>query len=157
MVRDDKDWKAELQEASRARRPVRVLLAEDDRDLCELLASILRKDGYEVLLANDGGQLVDIIASSITKSSAPIDLLISDIRMPGWTGLQVLSAIREIDWSLPVILITGYKEFETLKEASRLGATAIFLKPFEIDDLRTAIFNFLPTEPTRPGAHPPSP
>ncbi len=72
--------------------------------------------------------------------------------MPGFTGLQILHGIRRSDWSTPVILITGYGTEEVQKEARRLGALAFFNKPFDVDDLRTAILNALPMTP---GAGPP--
>jgi len=127
-------------------RPVRVLVAEDDPELRVLVGIALRKDGYEVILAKDGIELADIMDSAQRRSGSvePIDLLVSDVRMPGWTGLEVLAAIRETEWAFPVVLITAYGSLETLVEASRLGAAAVFAKPFDLDDLRTAVLNALP-------------
>jgi len=149
MQGTEMQWREDLAEEVKGKRPIRVMLAEDDADLRRLLACILRKDGYEVIEVKDGTELVDQMASSLLDvgSLEPIDLLISDIRMSGWTGLQVLASIRDTDWAFPVILITGYRDSIALTEASRLGATAGFLKPFAINDLRTAVLNYLPSSP----------
>ena len=72
------------------------------------------------------------------------DLVISDIRMPGYSGFEVLAGLRRADRRTPFILITALGEHETYAEARRLGATFIFHKPFEVDDLRTAVLNLVP-------------
>lgn len=126
----------------------RVLLAEDDVALRSLLAATLRKDGYEVLEARDGaevlGQLEGVLDSDRgwTASSPPPkapDLIISDIRMPGLTGFEVLDAIRSARLRTPVILITAFGAPETHARAKALGAAAVMDKPFELDDLRRLI------------------
>jgi two-component system, response regulator, stage 0 sporulation protein F len=135
-------------------RATRVLLAEDDDDLRDLVATALRRDGYDVITAHDGTELLDQLASVrlAAEQSAPIDLIISDVKMPGWTGLQVLEGIRATDWATPVILITGFGDHHIRREADRLGVAAFFDKPFDIDDLRTAVLNMLPVE-TNWGLH----
>jgi DNA-binding NtrC family response regulator len=70
-------------------------------------------------------------------------LIISDVRMPGVSGLDVLATLRREDWSTPVILMTAFGDLETRAEARRLGAKALFDKPFDVDDLRTAVSWFL--------------
>jgi two-component system, response regulator, stage 0 sporulation protein F len=128
-------------------RRVRVLVAEDDTDLAALVASALNKDGYEVIPAKDGIELERIMGKVLQRSGSaePIDLLVSDVRMPGWTGMEMLARIREKDWSFPVILMTAYGDLATRIEASRLGAAAVFTKPFDLNDLRTAVLNTLPS------------
>ncbi len=125
--------------------PARVLLAEDDDEMRKMVASALRKDGYEVIEVRDGWQLLQYLATHRLKSDSDelVDLLISDIRMPGRNGLDVLAGLRWADWAMPVILITGFGDRQTHAEARRLGAAAVFDKPFELDDLRTAVCNLL--------------
>jgi CheY-like chemotaxis protein len=127
----------------------RVLVAEDEEDLRVLLSTMLAKDGYEVIAVGDGAELLDYLGSVHLQdgSARPVDLIISDIQMPGWTGLQILQGIRAKDWATPVILITGFGSREVRREASRLGVTAFFDKPFDVDDLRTTVLNVLPVEP----------
>lgn len=142
MARKATEWSQLLEEAMELKR-IRVLLAEDDEELRELLASMLARDGYEVIQVADGTGLLNYLSSvHIREGHAdPVDLIVTDIQMPGWTGLQVLQSIRERDWATPVILITGFGNSEVHREASRLGATAFFDKPFDVDDLRTAVLN----------------
>jgi DNA-binding NtrC family response regulator len=134
-----------LKEAWLAMNPPRVLLAEDDTELREFLASALRSDGYDVVEAEDGTELLDALATGMLRpaESPSCDIVISDIRMRGKTGLEVLAGLRQTDWSTPVILITGYGDVHTQTEAERLGAAAVFDKPFDIDDLRTAVLNLV--------------
>ena len=106
-----------------------------------LLAEVLERDGWEVVPAKDGTELLGLIAGQVyrTLRRAPaIDLIISDVRMPGLTGLEVLAAIRRVDWAVPVILITAFGDRVVHGEAHRLGAVAVLDKPFSLDRLRAA-------------------
>lgn len=125
------------------RRP-RILLAEDDEYMRRLLAAGLRRDGFEVIEAANGAELVALLGTLVRQSpdGRAVDLIVSDIRMPWANGLRVLEMLRRSDWATPVILITAFGDGETHAEARRLGAAAVFDKPFEIDDLRTAVVNF---------------
>jgi CheY-like chemotaxis protein len=146
-------WRRTAQQELR-QRSTRVLVAEDEEELRELVATVLRRDGYEVITARDGTELLDQLASArlAEERGATIDLIISDVKMPGWTGLQVLEGIRATDWATPVILITGFGDRHIRREADRLGVAAFFDKPFDVDDLRTAVLNMLPAE-TNWGLH----
>jgi CheY-like chemotaxis protein len=118
----------------------RVLLAEDDPHMRALLASALRHDGLDVIEVADGTELFDYIGSSWSAagSDGRPDLVITDVRMPGFTGLEILDILRQAEWGLPVILITAFGSAETHQLAHKLGAVAVFDKPFELDDLTTA-------------------
>jgi CheY-like chemotaxis protein len=127
----------------------RVLLAEDDRDMRCLIAEALRDDGYDVVEVASGVEMIDYMESSALYGGpfeAP-DLIISDIRMQGYSGFEALAGLRRADWQTPFILITALGEHETFAEARRLGATFVFHKPFEVDDLRTAVINLTPPSP----------
>ena len=69
--------------------------------------------------------------------------MVSDVRMPGLTGLEVLEAIRSWEHEMPVLLITAFGDMETINTARRLNTTAVFNKPFDVDDLRIAVMYFL--------------
>jgi DNA-binding response OmpR family regulator len=71
-------------------------------------------------------------------------VIVTDLRMPGVSGLSVLRTIREYGWRVPVVLITAFGSEETLNEAARLDAAIVLHKPFELDDLRMAIRCLLP-------------
>ncbi|MCU0620491.1 MAG: response regulator [Gemmatimonadales bacterium] len=95
--------------------------------------------------AGDGTKALDEMATGLLRpdSPGPPDIVVSDIRMPGKTGLELLAGLRRADWATPVILITGFGDRHTLAEAQRLGAAAVFDKPFDVDDLRTAVLNLM--------------
>jgi CheY-like chemotaxis protein len=122
-------------------RPLRVLLAEDDREMRRLLVVTLRKAGCEVTEAISGAQLWDAVSGGDLRNDAgrAIDLILSDVRMPGKSGLEVLRALRRASNATPVVLITGFGDAETHAEAARLGALAVFNKPFDMADLRRLV------------------
>ncbi|MDP1826450.1 MAG: response regulator [Archangium sp.] len=130
-------------------RRARVLIAEDDSELLRLLAATLASDGYEVEEVTNGYDLLGRV-SRISPPGQMLDLVISDIRMPYMTGLEVLSMLRRLGgqgWRTPVILITAFGDPETHAEAQRLGAE-IFDKPFDLDLLRARALEL--ASPTRP-------
>ena len=116
----------------------RVLIAEDDPDMRRLLADALRSDGYEVVEARDGVDGFGFIEPWVFWDAHEdrFDLIISDVRMPGWTGIDILRIARARRLPAAVILITAFGAAELHAEARRLGAAAVFDKPFDIDALR---------------------
>lgn len=125
----------------------RILLAEDDDALRELLSLSLRDRGHRVEECRNGMDVVRRIDDFIT-SHAPIDfdVVVSDVRMPGVTGLEALEGTRFLDGWPPTILITAFGDRTTHDEARRLGAAAMFDKPFDIDLLIAAIERILGEE-----------
>lgn len=124
-----------------AHRPL-ILLAEDDADMRQLIRRALRTEQCEVLEASDGIQLVSLLFSRVLSREpdrAPVDLIISDIRMPGANGLDVIAALRRQDASTPVILITAFGDADTHREAYELGTVMVLNKPFELEDLRVIV------------------
>ena len=118
----------------------RVLVAEDDAALRDLLVSALSDDGYEVIEARDGVDLLRQLANLDSDGTdLPVDVVVSDVRMPGTSGLEALTILRRFSRSLPVVLITAFGDIATHAEAERLGAAAVFDKPFDIDALRATV------------------
>ncbi len=115
------------------RRPPRILVADDERSMRELLAIVLRREGYEVLLAENGRAAVDLLERE------PVDLLISDIKMPDVSGVEVLRAAKKVDQDVLGIMITAFASTETAVEAMRLGACDYLSKPFDIDLLKMKV------------------
>ncbi|HEX3774348.1 MAG TPA: response regulator [Polyangiaceae bacterium] len=126
---------------SRPAQPARLLLAEDDFELRELLAYVLRADGHEVVEARDGHDLLRILSESTQRGAAsePFALVVSDVRMPGLTAFDVLTRVQRTLSDTPVILITAFGDQTTHLRAQRLGACRVFDKPFDFDDLRAAV------------------
>ena len=99
----------------------------------ELLAIVLRREGYEVLLAENGRNAIDLLGRE------PVDILISDIKMPDLSGVDVLRAAKKIDQDILGIMITAFASTETAVEAMRLGACDYLSKPFDIDLLKMKV------------------
>jgi two-component system, OmpR family, response regulator TctD len=122
-----------------------VLLAEDDGELRSLLRGVLRQLGYSVLEAPDGARLKTMVQSLLQSGHEPRpELIVSDVRLPGASGLEVLSTLRAHDWYTPVILMTGIGSPTLEAEALELGATAVFSKPFPIESFRTCVQDVIP-------------
>jgi DNA-binding response OmpR family regulator len=114
---------------------VHVLIAEDDTEMRRLLADALRRSGCEVAEAKDGSQLFAVCSAG---DGPAFDVIVSDQRMPGRTGLDVLADLRRRGWRGAFVLITAFGDAETHAWASRLGA-AVFDKPFDLDELRRRV------------------
>jgi DNA-binding response OmpR family regulator len=116
--------------------PPKLLLAEDDANLRALVADAFRRRGYQVTECIDGPDLVSRLGTYVLFGPpAGFDLVVSDIRMPGATALEVLEAMRECEGVPPVILITAFPSEDTQAAARKLGVAAVFDKPFEIENL----------------------
>jgi CheY-like chemotaxis protein len=121
--------------AAESEQKIRVFVAEDDAAMRALLCDRLRQRGYEVRALSDGRELLAAIDHTPSSVDAP-DLVISDVRMPGVTGLQALEVLRNrFDWHVPFIIITAFGDTETHARAYRSGATALFDKPFDVGAL----------------------
>jgi CheY-like chemotaxis protein len=122
----------------------RILLAEDDFEMRKLLAWSLRNQGYSVIECKDGLCLLRKLGIGGDAEHEAFDLIITDVRMPGVTGLEVLEANLEFEELPPIILITAFPDKKTLDDATKLGAAAILAKPFDIDDLLTQVGTLVP-------------
>ena len=103
----------------------------------ELLAIVLKREGYEVLLAESGTEAVRVLERQ------RVDLLISDLRMPDMSGVDVLRAGKQVDPELTAIVVTAFASTETAVEAMRLGACDYLTKPFDVDELKILVRNTL--------------
>lgn len=114
----------------------RVLVVEDDVAMRELLAQSLRDEEYEVLEACDGEDALRLLALDAVhfKPVTAVDLIVSDIRMPRATGLELLNNVRFGDWRVKFILISAFADQEVQFLAQRLGAAAVLAKPFGLQE-----------------------
>jgi two-component system response regulator (stage 0 sporulation protein F) len=123
----------------------RVLLAEDHDEMRRLLAQELHAAGYDVIQCRDGmGFLAHLESFIINKGILDFELIISDILMPGLTGLEIFEDLHEYKGFPPTILITAFGDENTRRKAKQLGAAAMFDKPFEIDDLLSKVREVMP-------------
>jgi CheY-like chemotaxis protein len=118
-----------------------VLVADDDEDLRALVVATLRADGYTVIEARDGVELLDHLVRAVDDPSERPDVVVTDVRMPNLSGLGVLESLRRAHMALPVVVMTVFADDSVRTMARRLGAVGLLKKPFDFDDLRTAVWN----------------
>ncbi|HJX65287.1 MAG TPA: response regulator [Polyangia bacterium] len=120
-----------------AQRRPRVLVAEDDWALRDMLLLAFENDGWAVVAVGDGAALLDVFSASLLPKSSikPFDLVVSDIRMPGWGGIAAVEHLSRNPQAPPVVLITAFGSEEIHKEARRAGAVVVLDKPFDMADL----------------------
>jgi two-component system response regulator (stage 0 sporulation protein F) len=115
----------------------KLLIVDDQNGIRILLMEVFSNEGYETYQASNGKLALDIV-----RSASP-DLVLLDMKIPGMDGLDILKHIKSIDSTIKVIMMTAYGELDMIKEATDLGAIMHFTKPFDIDELRTAVNNHL--------------
>lgn len=108
--------------------PRRVLIVDDDRDLLESMGLMFRKRGFEVFTAEDAESALLSIASVRPH------LVLTDLRLPKKSGLELVREIRALQANIPVLLMTAYGSDEVLEVAQRLGTT-VLTKPVHRDEL----------------------
>jgi two-component system response regulator PilR (NtrC family) len=113
--------------------PSRILVVDDERSMQEFLEIFFRREGYEVVTAGD------VEEALVAVGADDFDVVISDIQMPGASGLELLRAVKEESPDTVVIMITAFATTETAIEAMKQGAYDYVIKPFKVDELRLAV------------------
>ena len=113
--------------------PITILAVDDEPNMRRLLEISLRQAGYRALSASHGREALEMIQQQ------QIDLVVSDLHMPGMNGLQLLETLRKEYEHLPFIMVTAQGEIKTAVEAMKLGASDYILRPFELETLEVAI------------------
>jgi EAL domain-containing protein (putative c-di-GMP-specific phosphodiesterase class I) len=111
----------------------RILIVDDEESLVRVLARVLTNAGYDVATAADGAQAVELLANGT------FDAVVSDLDMPRMSGMQLLQVVREGDFDVPVILMTGAPKLDTAMSAVSLGALRYLTKPVDTDELKKVI------------------
>jgi EAL domain-containing protein (putative c-di-GMP-specific phosphodiesterase class I)/CheY-like chemotaxis protein len=111
----------------------RILLVDDDDAVLKGTKRILEKAGHRVIACASGNEALELLASQA------FDAMISDIQMPGITGLKLLRAVREYDLDLPVVLMTGAPGVKSAAEAVEYGAFRYLIKPVPLEELTSVI------------------
>ncbi len=106
-----------------------ILIVDDEKHYPVILGEVLREEGYDALTASSGMEALDIVNSHL------IDLVLTDVKMPGMTGIDLLKNIKEVKPDLPVIIMTAFGSVEKAVEAMHKGAYTFILKPFENEAL----------------------
>ena len=110
-----------------------ILVVDDELSMREFLTILLEKDGHKVVLASDAQSALQI------SKEQDLDLVISDIRMPGMGGLELLAEIKKIKPDLPVIMITAFALPEDAVTAMKNGAFDYITKPFKVNEIKKVI------------------
>ncbi len=118
----------------------RILIVDDEPSIRKVLSAQLGRDGYEVATAENGADALALL------DTEPFDLVITDLRMPGVDGMELLGYCITRFPGLPVILITAHGTVDTAVEALKIGAQDYITKPFDQDELRQVILKALATE-----------
>lgn len=118
-----------------------VLLVEDDDEMREMLAATLRADGYTPIEAADGDDAIEWLGLGALdgEPSRWPSLLVSDVRLPYLSGLDILEGLALAGKRLPIVMITGFGDAETHARALELGAMCVLDKPFGLTAFRFAV------------------
>ena len=112
----------------------KILLVEDEKSMRDLLGLMLRKEGYTVATAESG-----LAAKKMIESGESFDLVVSDVSMPGMSGLDLLREIRRLTPETAVVIMTAYGTKQTAIEALNEGASFYVEKPFDLDEMKVVV------------------
>ncbi len=106
-----------------------ILVVEDDKNLRRLMATYLEREGYEVYHAEDGEEALFVM------DKEHIDLIISDIMMPNMDGYALTEALRQAEYTLPILMVTAREAFEDKKRGFLVGTDDYMVKPIDMDEM----------------------
>src|SRR5450432_1603842 len=144
MSSDTDDWQDEEPEVGfPAFRGIpigrRVLVAEDDPAMRDVLETVLRERGYQVATVGSGSELADALGRvGRAQPAERFDLILSDVRMPGASGLDVIDRLREGGDTTPVVIVTAFPQRDVVERARGLEVR-LLAKPFDLETLRVAV------------------
>ena len=110
-----------------------VLIVDDERSMRDFLKILLEKEGHQVTTADSGASALD------TLDKQSVDVIVSDIRMPGMTGIELLETVKEHAPELPIIMITAFASPDDAVLAMKNGAFDYISKPFNVDEIKSVI------------------
>jgi DNA-binding NtrC family response regulator len=118
---------------SKAPAPMRVLVVDDDREICDYMETFLSKDGLEVKTLSDPEKVADEV------KNGGYHMVVLDLMMPKVDGVEVLQRIRKVDSDVAVVIFTGYPSLESAVQSMKLDAVDYLKKPFDPDDFREVV------------------
>ena len=119
-----------------------ILVADDEQNTLMTMQFILEVADYRVTTAENGQEALDDILES-RNTDSPIDLLITDIQMPGLTGLELVDELNRLKMDIPFIVITGYGNSELEKELTDRGCDGCLDKPIDEEELVNSVARLL--------------
>ena len=118
---------------AKAPQPLKVLVVDDDQEICDFMETFLTKDGFEVKTLSDPAEAPDEV------KVGGYHLVILDLMMPNMDGVEVLERLRKIDSDVAVVIFTGYPSLDTAVKSMKLDAVDYLKKPFNPDEFREVI------------------
>ncbi len=115
----------------------RILVVDDEKSMCQFLSIMLRKEGYEITAVNSGKKAIEEIAAS------RYDVVLTDIKMAGMDGIEVLREIKRVDPTMPVVIMTAYASQKTAIEAVNQGAFHYLIKHAKNEEIKMVVRNAL--------------
>lgn len=112
---------------------IKILIVDDDKDLCKIVSDVLKEEGYAVKIANDGESAINILKDQ------KFNLMILDYKLGEKNGLQVFEESKQIDPSLIIVMISAYGNTKVRARAKELGTYSFLDKPFNIKKLVTIV------------------
>ena len=116
---------------------IKILVVDDELSMREFLSILLEREGYDVAVAGSAEEALRLMDNS------PFDLVLSDVNMPGLSGIELLARIRKQSPGTGVLMITAYSAAEQAVEAMKLGAYDYIAKPFKIEEIKQLVINAL--------------
>ncbi|PMP95837.1 MAG: Fis family transcriptional regulator [Candidatus Aminicenantes bacterium] len=110
-----------------------LLIIDDEKSLLDVLALVFKKEGYEVKTVTNGADALEIL------TTGSVDLVITDIRMPHISGMEILRYVKDNKPEVPVIVITAYGSIQQAVEALKAGALDYIVKPFDVEELKILV------------------
>src|SRR5438093_10241452 len=110
-----------------------ILIVEDEAKMRRLLELNLADDGFQTVSAEDAETGLKLL------QNGSVDLVLTDLKLPGMNGLEFLQAVKRFNAALPVVVVTAYGTVETAVEAMKAGASDYVLKPFSLDEMRMVV------------------
>ncbi|MBI4953215.1 MAG: response regulator [Myxococcales bacterium] len=114
-------------------KPLKILIVDDDRAICDYMQTLLERDGFQVTT------LSDPTAAVAELKKGEYHLVILDVMMPKRDGIEVLREIRKVDKDIAVVIFTGYPNLDTAVASMKLDAVDYIKKPFNVDEFRAVI------------------
>lgn len=112
---------------------VKILVIDDEKDMCTLIERVLKKKGFEVKSSTNPSDAIGLVEKE------DFTLVIVDLRMPEMDGIEFIKMIRQADFRNKCILITAYPTIEVMREAKKQGISDVLIKPLNILELEDAV------------------
>jgi len=113
--------------------PARVVVADDEANVRQVISAVLRRDGHDVVVCEDGQQAIEVM------DAGSADVIVTDVVMRKVSGIEVLRRVQQTRPEIPVIMMTAFGTMKSAVDAIKLGAYDYLAKPFDMEELRTAV------------------